>query len=83
MWRSGDGVVGTRTASRGSRVAAEAFGATRGGGQGGAPGRCDVPGGKTNGGQQTDGEGSGAPISEKENKEEEEERGGRGGFAIS
>ena len=55
----------------------------RGGGQGGALGRCDVPGGKTNGGRQTDGEGSGAPVSEKENKEEEEERGGRGGFAIS
>ena len=41
-WR--DGVTRAEVASRGNRVAAEAFGATRGGGQGGAPGQRGSPG---------------------------------------
>ena len=59
MWRSGDGVVGTRTASRGSRVAAEAFGATHGGGQGGVLGQRSIPGGRNGGSGYT----GGAPVS--------------------
>ena len=53
---------------------------TRGGGQGGASGRRDVPGGKTGGSRQTDGEGSGAPVLNRERSREEEEEGWFGDF---